>query len=138
MLSSFVPSYLSANNGQIFNIIKHRLHYLSTCLKNLYFVQFNLIQVRYAKAEFCQPIIHRERVYKRELGGGGLLDIGVYVIQWALLAFKEKPDKIVAVGNLHESGQYFFSFFVLIHYIESHDNCWIKVDLFLWIIILFE
>ncbi|CAE1171550.1 DHDH [Acanthosepion pharaonis] len=64
----------------------------------------SLGEVRYVQAEFCHPMIHCEHVNKRELGGGGLLYIGIYTIQWALLAFKEKPDKIFAVGHLHETG----------------------------------
>lgn len=62
------------------------------------------MMVRYFEANCCQPILGRERVEKRELGGGGLLDLGVYTIQLAILAFKEKPEKICAVGHLHETG----------------------------------
>ncbi|CAE1171556.1 DHDH [Acanthosepion pharaonis] len=64
----------------------------------------SLGEVRYVQAEFCLPVFNCEQVKKRELGGGGLLYIGIYAIQWALLAFKEKPDKIFAVGHLHETG----------------------------------
>lgn len=64
----------------------------------------SLGEVRYVQAEFCQPIIDLPRLHRPELGGGGLLDIGIYVLQFALMVIKEKPENILASGFLHESG----------------------------------
>ncbi|PVD34077.1 hypothetical protein C0Q70_05339 [Pomacea canaliculata] len=46
----------------------------------------------------------RKLFFMEALGGGGLLDIGCYTVQWANLVFKEQPEKIVAVGQLNEDG----------------------------------
>ena len=46
-----------------------------------------------------------DRVKLKELGGGGLLDIGCYAVMFANLVFgREKPERIVASGTLLETG----------------------------------
>ena len=64
-------------------------------------------------AEFGQAINHRERVKNKSIGGGGLMDIGIYVIQFALMAFggrdipADGSDGAVgvnAIGTKMESG----------------------------------
>lgn len=41
----------------------------------------------------------------KELGGGSMLDIGVYCVQFASFVFGGKrPENIVAAGNLNEDG----------------------------------
>ncbi|XP_025087969.1 trans-1,2-dihydrobenzene-1,2-diol dehydrogenase-like [Pomacea canaliculata] len=60
--------------------------------------------VKIVRVPFCIPISHVDRAVKKALGGGGLLDIGCYTVQWANLVFKEQPEKIVAVGQLNEDG----------------------------------
>jgi len=55
--------------------------------------------------EFGQPINHRERVKNKAIGGGGLMDIGIYVIQFAIMAFGGKePYAVNAVGTKMTSG----------------------------------
>ena len=59
--------------------------------------------------EFGQAINYRERVKNKSIGGGGLMDIGIYVIQFALMAFgggraKMEELKVNAVGTKMESG----------------------------------
>jgi predicted dehydrogenase len=48
--------------------------------------------------------IHIERMYKPELAGGALLDLGVYVINFALMCFGTDIEKVVSSADLHESG----------------------------------
>lgn len=46
-----------------------------------------------------------ERLIKSQLAGGALLDVGIYAITMASFAFPGlKPEKIVAAGNLLETG----------------------------------
>ncbi|XP_060606683.1 trans-1,2-dihydrobenzene-1,2-diol dehydrogenase-like [Ruditapes philippinarum] len=60
--------------------------------------------IRLVQANMCVPLSHVERIYELKLGGGGLLDIGVYVIQFACMVFNEMPESITTVGNLMEGG----------------------------------
>ncbi|XP_042328860.1 trans-1,2-dihydrobenzene-1,2-diol dehydrogenase-like [Sceloporus undulatus] len=56
-------------------------------------------------AEFGVPLLSVPRCVEKELGGGALLDIGIYCVQWACMVFNgEKPQSIVASGFLHETG----------------------------------
>ena len=52
------------------------------------------------QSNFCKPIVDVPRIKDRNVGGGGLMDIGIYVVQFAVLVFKEMPQSITAVGNL--------------------------------------
>ncbi|XP_055900025.1 trans-1,2-dihydrobenzene-1,2-diol dehydrogenase-like isoform X1 [Biomphalaria glabrata] len=56
------------------------------------------------EATFAVPIVHVQRLYDLELGGGGLMDIGCYTVQAANLIFKDKPEMIVAHGSKTETG----------------------------------
>ncbi|GBP94714.1 Trans-1,2-dihydrobenzene-1,2-diol dehydrogenase [Eumeta japonica] len=60
--------------------------------------------VLFVEANFGIPITMVERVRKRDLGGGALLDIGLYVLQFAQFVFKEEPIKVVSSGELNEEG----------------------------------
>ncbi|GLH11941.1 Trans-1,2-dihydrobenzene-1,2-diol dehydrogenase [Gryllus bimaculatus] len=54
---------------------------------------------------FGLPIADVERVKLKELGGGTILDLGVYVLQFAMFVFGPKrPKNIVALGHLNEQG----------------------------------
>uniref|UniRef100_A0ABM5EI15 Trans-1,2-dihydrobenzene-1,2-diol dehydrogenase n=1 Tax=Pogona vitticeps TaxID=103695 RepID=A0ABM5EI15_9SAUR len=56
-------------------------------------------------AEFGSPQLSIPRCVEKELGGGGLLDIGCYCIQFACMVFNgEKPESILASGFLHDTG----------------------------------
>ena len=45
------------------------------------------------------------RLREKTLGGGCLLDLGVYAVQMALLVYDhEEPEKIIASGILNEEG----------------------------------
>lgn len=41
---------------------------------------------------------------KKELGGGTILDLGVYTIQVCQLAFQQAPKSIKATGKLNDQG----------------------------------
>ena len=57
-------------------------------------------ETRLVTVNFCVPIAHVDRIKDLKLGGGGLLDIGIYVVQFATMVFKEKPESVTAVGNM--------------------------------------
>jgi predicted dehydrogenase len=46
------------------------------------------------------------RFMEKELGAGGAVDIGPYIVGFALWAFDDEyPEEIVATGHLHERGK---------------------------------
>ncbi|KAG7386809.1 hypothetical protein PHYPSEUDO_015206 [Phytophthora pseudosyringae] len=45
-----------------------------------------------------------DRIWKKELGGGGLLDIGVYVLATATMVFGYEPEKVTSAGKLNDEG----------------------------------
>lgn len=54
---------------------------------------------------FGYKLDHVDRLSKKELGGGSILDIGVYTIQASLWAFGgQEPQSIEATGTLNEDG----------------------------------
>lgn len=62
-------------------------------------------EVKLVKAYFGSPQLHIPRSVRKELGGGALLDIGVYCLQFVLMVFDgERPASIQATGVLLDSG----------------------------------
>lgn len=62
-------------------------------------------EVKLVKAYFGSPQLHIPRSVMKELGGGALLDIGVYCLQFVLMVFDgERPASIQATGALLNSG----------------------------------
>lgn len=58
-----------------------------------------------ARAEFGKDLTHVPRAVDWAQAGGGLLDIGIYCIQFISMVFGgQKPEKISAVGRHHETG----------------------------------
>ncbi|ODM97442.1 Trans-1,2-dihydrobenzene-1,2-diol dehydrogenase [Orchesella cincta] len=56
-------------------------------------------------SNFGTMLTHKERCKLKELGGGSILDIGIYNIQFiSLVMGGQKPEKIVAAGVLNENG----------------------------------
>jgi dihydrodiol dehydrogenase / D-xylose 1-dehydrogenase (NADP) len=53
---------------------------------------------------FGFEIAEVDRVKLKELGGGTVLDLGVYCTQFAALVFGERPERIIAGGCLNEEG----------------------------------
>ena len=62
-------------------------------------------ELKLVKAYFGSPQLHIPRSVQKELGGGALLDIGVYCLQFVLMVFNgERPESIQATGVLLDSG----------------------------------
>ncbi|KAJ8340674.1 hypothetical protein SKAU_G00353070 [Synaphobranchus kaupii] len=62
-------------------------------------------EVKVARAEIGVPLLHVPRAVEKELGGGALLDIGVYCLQFALMVFNgERPESIQASGFCLDTG----------------------------------
>ncbi|XP_064192118.1 trans-1,2-dihydrobenzene-1,2-diol dehydrogenase isoform X4 [Anguilla rostrata] len=67
--------------------------------------QGELGEVKVARAEFGVPSMHVPRSVEKELGGGALMNIGVYCVQFALMVFDgERPETIQASGFCLDSG----------------------------------
>ncbi|GMF13239.1 unnamed protein product [Phytophthora lilii] len=45
-----------------------------------------------------------DRIWKKKLGGGGLLDIGIYVLASATMVLGFKPERVTSAGKLNEEG----------------------------------
>ncbi|XP_049756663.1 trans-1,2-dihydrobenzene-1,2-diol dehydrogenase [Elephas maximus indicus] len=67
--------------------------------------QGTLGDLRVARAEFGLNLTHLARSVDLAQAGGGLLDIGIYCIQFISMVFGgQRPEKISAMGRLHETG----------------------------------
>lgn len=55
-------------------------------------------------ARISYPLTHKERVMRPELGGGGLLDIGVYPLTVASMLFGDKPEAALSDAVMTETG----------------------------------
>lgn len=64
--------------------------------------QDNLGDIKQVNVELGFPISKVERIRMRHLGGGTVLDLGVYNVQLALWVFQDFPDEVVAEGKLNE------------------------------------
>ncbi|KAM3921013.1 trans-1,2-dihydrobenzene-1,2-diol dehydrogenase-like [Leptodactylus fuscus] len=61
--------------------------------------------IKVVRAEFGSNQYHVPRAVEKELGGGALMDIGCYCLQFALMVFNgEKPESVTAKGFLYETG----------------------------------
>lgn len=62
-------------------------------------------EVKVVRSEFGVPLSTVPRAVQKELGGGALLDIGIYCLQFINMVFNgEKPESIHAEGFLFETG----------------------------------
>ncbi|KAF5276662.1 hypothetical protein FQA39_LY06466 [Lamprigera yunnana] len=62
----------------------------------------NILQVN---VDFGFPLTNVDRVNVKDLGGSGILDIGVYVLQFSQFVFRGlKPTNIVSAGHLNQHG----------------------------------
>uniref|UniRef100_A0A182SXU8 Trans-1,2-dihydrobenzene-1,2-diol dehydrogenase n=1 Tax=Anopheles maculatus TaxID=74869 RepID=A0A182SXU8_9DIPT len=64
----------------------------------------DLGRIERVEVQFGFPLTHVERVRMKSLGGGTVLDLGVYTIQVAMWAFQAEPVKIDAAGQLNDEG----------------------------------
>lgn len=62
-------------------------------------------EVKVVRADFGVPLTHVARAVQKELGGGALLDIGIYCLQFVLMVFDgEKPERVQATGFCLDTG----------------------------------
>lgn len=67
--------------------------------------QGTLGDLRVARAEFGKDLTSVLRAVNWSQAGGGLLDMGIYCIQFISMVFGgQKPEKILAVGRRYETG----------------------------------
>lgn len=61
--------------------------------------------VQMVRADLGAPLTHIPRLAERELGGGALLDLGIYCLQFVFMVFNgERPESIQATGHRIDSG----------------------------------
>lgn len=63
-------------------------------------------EVKLVRADFGACLKNNPRAVEKELGGGALLDIGIYCVQFALMVYNgEKPESIHATGVCLDTGR---------------------------------
>lgn len=69
-------------------------------------VQGKIGEVRMVRASLCARGVFTpaQRHLNPELGGGSLLDVGVYVISFASMIFQKPPEQVVGLGHIGEIG----------------------------------
>lgn len=63
-------------------------------------------KIRYLDVAFLVDIFSKEDISQGSVGGGGLLEIGVYTIWLANFIFRQKPETITAFGTIADTGKY--------------------------------
>ncbi|XP_013881000.1 trans-1,2-dihydrobenzene-1,2-diol dehydrogenase [Austrofundulus limnaeus] len=67
--------------------------------------QGELGDVKMVRSEFGVPLMHVPRATTKELGGGALLDLGIYCLQFICMVYNgEKPESVQAAGVCLETG----------------------------------
>lgn len=61
-------------------------------------------------ANLCYPLENVERLMNPELGGGALLDVGVYVLNFASIVFGNEIEKMVSTAVMTDTG------------VDAHDS----------------
>lgn len=61
-------------------------------------------ELKIVKSEFGVPLMHVARSVRKELGGGAMLDLGIYCLQFICMVYREKPECIQAMGVCLETG----------------------------------
>ncbi|KAK2919795.1 trans-1,2-dihydrobenzene-1,2-diol dehydrogenase [Channa argus] len=62
-------------------------------------------EVKMVRSEFGAPLKHIARSVQKELGGGAVLDLGIYCLQFIAMVYNgEKPECIQATGVCLETG----------------------------------
>lgn len=57
-----------------------------------------------ASAAFGLPVSYRDRVMRKELGGGALLDVGIYCLTFLSIALGNDVEKIIAAAQISDEG----------------------------------
>lgn len=62
-------------------------------------------EVKMVRVDFGVPIMQISRAVQKDLGGGALLDIGIYCLQFVLMVYNgEKPQCVQATGVCLDTG----------------------------------
>lgn len=61
-------------------------------------------EIKEVNVAFGFDLSHVDRLTKKDLGGGVVLDLGVYAIQASQWGFQDTPQKVIAKGELNEDG----------------------------------
>ncbi len=79
--------------------------------------------IKYLKADFCVNAGYNpeSRLFKKELGGGAMLDLGVYCIAFACDFLGNEPKAISVLGNVGQTGVDFDSSVMLMY--ENNGAC---------------
>lgn len=72
-------------------------------------------KIKYIKADFCINASYNPqgRLFSKELGGGAMLDLGVYAISFVCDFLGYEPEKIMTAANIGETGVDFDSTILL-------------------------
>lgn len=63
-------------------------------------------EVKLVRADFGASLKDIPRSVEKELGGGALLDIGIYCLQFVLMVYDgEKPESVQAAGVCLDTGR---------------------------------
>ncbi len=80
-------------------MIAYRLHFEPANLRAIEIVQDGTLgEPRIFSSVFCQQVVEDNVRLKRHMGGGPLMDMGVYQINAARYLFREEPVEVVGVG----------------------------------------
>ncbi|KAM9347752.1 trans-1,2-dihydrobenzene-1,2-diol dehydrogenase-like [Symphorus nematophorus] len=67
--------------------------------------QGELGNVQFVRADLGAPLTHVPRLAEKKLGGGALLDLGIYCLQFVFMVFNgERPESIQATGERIDTG----------------------------------
>ncbi|XP_061820477.1 trans-1,2-dihydrobenzene-1,2-diol dehydrogenase-like [Nerophis lumbriciformis] len=61
-------------------------------------------EVRLVRSEFGLSVLPLPRLELKELGGGALLDIGLYPLQFSMMIYGERPQSIQTMGKVLPTG----------------------------------
>ncbi|KAM6980431.1 trans-1,2-dihydrobenzene-1,2-diol dehydrogenase [Aplochiton taeniatus] len=92
------------NNVFLMEAVWTRFFPASVEIKRL-LAQGEVGEVKMVRADFAVPLKHVPRAVEKELGGGALLDIGIYCLQFICMVYSgEKPECIQANGVCLNTG----------------------------------
>ena len=92
-------------------------------------------EIRLIQGEFGMDLSQVPRMRDLKLGGGALLDIGIYPLQLITMIFKDPPNKIVAAGHLFPEGRYDTLFLHAYMYIYIYIYTYIYICIYIYIYI---